>query len=160
MTTVKPKKSRSAVGRGSRRKGGVGEREAINKVLQPIIDDVCQVLRVERIEIQRNLLQAHRGGCDVHGLDWLSLEVKRDEGMSVAAMWQQTCEQAARTKAVPVLLYRRNGARTWNAVLWSWLPHSLDGRTGEWVRSTVDIEAFATWFRARLISELQKGIAK
>jgi hypothetical protein len=142
-------------GKFSRDKGQRGEREAIG-LLQPIIHDVCAALGRDIPKLQRNLLQSDCGGCDLHGLEWLALEVKRQETLNVAAWWDQTVRQATNGR-VPVLLYRRNGERTWHAVMWAWMPCVAGGDGGgQWVRATVEIESFLTWFRSRLYLELTK----
>ena len=62
----------------SRNKGKRGEREVV-KLLQPVVNEVYESLGLEPPLLERNLMQSHKGGCDLAGLDWLALEVKYQE---------------------------------------------------------------------------------
>ena len=86
-----------------RNKGKNGEREAI-ALLQPIVDSVYGD---GVIELARNLTQTRGGGCDIEGLDWLALEVKRRESAFSLSWWQQTVHQAGPGQT-PILMWRRN----------------------------------------------------
>ena len=89
----------------SRTKGQTGEREII-KLLQPIIDRVYDDHRLPAPQLQRNTLQAHKGGFDVVGIDSLAIEIKREERLNLSDWWQQTIKQA--NGRTPVLIYRQN----------------------------------------------------
>jgi hypothetical protein len=97
----------------ARNKGQRGEREVLG-MLQPIVDEECERAGVGRVELKRNLFQTLEGGCDIAGLDWMSLEVKRVENASgIGSWWAQTLRQAGtgkdgRSERVPVLLHRQN----------------------------------------------------
>ena len=91
-------------GRMARNKGARGEREAIALLagwLTEVVPDRCP-------ELKRNLMQSREGGHDLVGLDWLAVEVKRHETLSVGSWWKQTVAQADRLGAVPFLMYRQN----------------------------------------------------
>lgn len=137
-------------GRGTRDKGKRGEREVI-ALLQPHVDKACEELGVQRILLQRNTLQAHVGGCDVCGLDWLALEVKRQETLCLAQWWAQTVTQAA-PHAEPVLLYRVSRARSWTAMM-----RGAIGGVHVWHYGPVVVgeSMFLEWFDARLRAELK-----
>lgn len=123
----------------ARSKGQRGEREAI-KVLQPIVDSV---LGEGVAELERNLDQWRSGGFDIHGLEWMALEVKRQESKNLDSWWRQTVKQAGEDR-VPVLMWRQNNnpwrfrVRT-NVVTGGWSIGPLD----------VDMERgpFEVWFR-------------
>jgi hypothetical protein len=104
-------------GRSSRTKGANGEREVID-MLQPIVDVVRNRLKLEPVILQRNLMQAHLGGCDIHGLDGFAFEIKRHEQEQLNQWWRQAVEQGIKQKAVPILLWRGNGGRVlWKAMV-------------------------------------------
>jgi hypothetical protein len=114
-------------------------------------------------------VQTREGGCDIVGLEWLSLEVKRVEqaGM-IGAWWGQTLRQAdqaegrlkaegkkgkdgKRIRVVPVLLHKQNYGQ-WKCRMRYW----IEVGPGKRMLATfnVDIETFKFWFRERLRSEL------
>jgi hypothetical protein len=113
------------MGKMSRDKGARGEREVID-MLQPIVDkayedaypDVSQItLRQITPQLKRtSSMQADGGGCDVCGLPWLALEVKRCETLQLDAWWQQ-CLQQAKPSQMPVLMYRQSKHR-WRVRCW------------------------------------------
>jgi hypothetical protein len=101
------------MGRMARCKGARGEREIID-ILQPIVDAAYEVAGLEAPRLKRtSSSQADGGGCDVHGIDWLALEVKRCETLQLEAWWRQCVSQAA-SGQLPALLYRQNGHK-WRA---------------------------------------------
>lgn len=84
-------------GKGSRDKGGKGEREFL------------KALGVELgITLERNLQQSRSGGADCLGLESYAIEVKRCEQLQLKSWWVQSVEQAADDGRVPVLAYRQN----------------------------------------------------
>lgn len=92
-------------GKMSRSKGQRGEREALVLLttwLEEVVPDRCP-------ELKRNLMQSREGGHDLVGIDWLAIEVKRHERLSVESWWGQTLKQAERRPgSVPFLMYRQN----------------------------------------------------
>lgn len=138
-------------GKSSQNKGKRGEREVIG-LLQPVVTQVYAQFGYEGDDIpqlQRNTLQSDRGGCDVHGLDWMALEIKRDESMSLSAMWAQAVRQAGMKKH-PILFYRRNN------MPWKVRTIGLLGTNSAGVTVAVDVsvEDFLKWFRVKLVWEL------
>lgn len=144
----------------SRNKGQRAEREVV-KLLQPVV--IAAWNKVGRDgpapSLERNLMQAHKGGHDLLGLDWLALEVKHQEQFTIASWWQQTKEQAAKATQLlnievePVLFYRKNNVQ-WRVIMYGYLDVQGGGR----VRCPVSIavEAFLVWFKLRLEKELLK----
>lgn len=143
----------------SRNKGQRAEREVV-KLLQPVVTSVWNELgRVGAApSLERNLMQAHKGGHDLLGLDWVAIEVKHQEQFAVASWWQQTKAQAAKAsqqmlvEVEPVLFYRRNNVG-WRVIMRGYLDVQGGGR----VRCPVNIgtEAFLVWFKLRLREELR-----
>jgi hypothetical protein len=88
-----------------RAKGQRGERQVV-QLLQAIVDTVRNRRGLAPIVLQRNALQAHLGGEDIHGLDGFAVEVKWQENENVPAWWRQAVQQAERANAVPILFYR------------------------------------------------------
>jgi hypothetical protein len=88
----------------SRNKGKRGEREVIN-MLQPIVDMLCKNAEVERIVLERDLMQSGRGGHDVVGLPGLAIEVKNCKTLALESWWKQTLQQAGSDKE-PILFYK------------------------------------------------------
>lgn len=135
-------------GRMSRNKGARGEREII-AYLQPIVDKVCAEAGVPSIRVQRNLLQAHSGGHDIHGLEWLAMEVKRQEKENVPGWWRQTLRQCLPTQT-PVLVYRANH-QPWAVRMRAGL--RVGKRTVNCVVTT-DLPTFLVYFEQRVRQEL------
>lgn len=142
----------------SRNKGQRAEREIV-KLLQPVVIAVWNELGREGAApaLERNLMQSHKGGHDLIGLDWLALEVKHQEQFVLSSWWRQAKTQAEEAEAKihrpvePVLFYRRNNI-PWRVVMFGYLDAGSAGR----VRCPVDItpDAFLAWFRLRLAQEL------
>lgn len=77
----------------SRNKGQRGEREVI-KLLQPTVTRCYMEKGLDVPSLERNLMQSRAGGFDIVGLEWMALEVKRQEVLNVNLWWKQTCAQA------------------------------------------------------------------
>lgn len=93
-------------GINGRTKGQVGEREAkeiILNALAPVYINLGQSVP----KLERNLMQSREGGYDIIGIDWLALEIKRQERAEKAAWWTQTKKQAKEGQT-PFLMYRPN----------------------------------------------------
>lgn len=136
----------------SKNKGANGERE-VAKLIQPIVDKVYAKRGLESPTIQRNLTQTRGGGFDLDGLDWLAIEVKRQEQLQVNKWWDQTVRQAGKSR-VPILIYRQNRMR-WSVYMRVRLKTG-DG-LGYLTRGEVTLEAFLFWLEKRLRHELEKG---
>jgi len=117
---------------GARQKGQEGEREIIR-----LLSEVCE----KTVELRRNLAQTREGGYDIVGLEWLAMEVKRQETLDVENWWKQTLRQAGEGQH-PVLLYRQN-RKAWNVMMW--------GRVGEMrCRVQINLLTFQMWLRQEL----------
>lgn len=141
----------------ARDKGQRAERDIV-RALQPVVIDEWQKAGREgpAPSLERNLMQSHKGGHDIAGLDWLAIEVKHQEKFQVANWWAQTKRQAAELelktgkKVEPILCYRRNHA-LWKVRLFGYVDTKNSGR----VRCPVEIEfpTFLLWFSVRLREE-------
>lgn len=141
----------------ARDKGQRAERDIV-RALQPVVIDEWQKAGREgpAPSLERNLMQSHKGGHDITGLDWLAIEVKHQERFSISNWWAQTKRQAAELelktgkKVEPVLCYRRNHA-LWKIRLFGYVDTKNSGR----VRCPVEIEfpTFLLWFSVRLREE-------
>lgn len=142
-------------GRSNRLKGKRGEREVINE-LNPIVESVYLAHGLTPIVLQRNTLATDSGGDDVAGLSWLSLEIKRQETLTLGAWWAQCTAQASKRKAEPVLIYRSN-KRAWSVRMYGYLCGIVTDDARAIAVVTVDLEAFKRWLHLRLHAELNKG---
>lgn len=104
------------MGKMARDKGARGEREIID-ILQPIVDTAYKGTNCAPPQLKRtSSMQADGGGCDVHGLPWLALEVKRCETLHVEAWWRQ-CLSQTKPDQLPALCYRQNHGQ-WRVHTW------------------------------------------
>lgn len=115
-------------------------------------------------------------GFDVAGLDWLALEIKRQENENLTQWWKQ-CKESAWEKSmkeeikrdgkagivferVPVLIWRRN-REAWKVRMFGYLTCdgglAFDEGCGGRIRCPVDIgiEAFLLWFEMKLRWEVK-----
>jgi hypothetical protein len=127
------------MGKMARSKGARGEREVIY-LLQPIVDNAYRMAGQEPPQLKRtSSTQADGGGCDVCGIDWLALEVKRCEMLQLDAWWRQCIGQATSGK-LPVLVYRQNG-RKWLVRTWFEV-----ARTQTVITADISIADFCDYF--------------
>lgn len=129
-------------------KGKQGEREVV-KLLQPVVDEVYEEFGLTPIRLERNLVQTRNGGYDVIGLDWLALEIKRQETLHVDKWWKQTLSQCGEGQE-PVLMYRRN-RKPWRIRLWV----ALGG--GLVLPAEIGLEDWKLYMAARLRADLGGG---
>ena len=126
-------------GKKSRNKGANAEREFI-ALLQPFVDSI---LGEKTFELKRNLFQTREGGADIAGMpeqfDFFSLEIKRQERLSLPAWLRQTREQA-QSYQWAILAYRQNRC-PWYIIM----EEPITGETYE-----LDLENFLKWFRDML----------
>jgi len=134
-----------------RQKGAGGEREVID-ALQPYVWAVKKEYGIPfeymKPDLQRNQNQSAVGGSDITNPFGLSIEVKRQEALSVGTWWKQ-CERSAQAaNEVPVLLYRQNGKK-WHCVMYAEaaLPASqCSVATSMKVLCEIDWATFQFWF--------------
>lgn len=132
----------------ARDKGKRAEREVV-KLLQPVVNEVYSLVGGEPPQLERNLMQSHKGGCDLAGLDWIAVEVKHHAELTqLPQWWTQTKEQAKGRE--PILFYRRTGGK-WRVRMFGYLQAG-----SQRVRCPVDIsvEGFLAYMRIRLMFEL------
>ncbi len=143
-----------------RQKGAEGERQ-IYKALNPIIQKVMRDLHYPEEAVlaaanavQRNQNQSAVGGNDLTNTFGMSIEVKRQEQLSINTWWKQTCEAAQRNNEHPVLLYRQNN-KPWQCVT---LGHvELPQGKLLQVRIQTDWPSFLVWFEQWVHAKLTAG---
>jgi hypothetical protein len=148
------------MGANARVKGASGERE-IADLLNFQIYKVMQALGYSEPEclkamttVQRNQNQSAVGGNDLTNVLGLSIEVKRQEALSVPAWWRQCVAAAERNKEVPVLIYRQN-RKAWHVrtLLWASVPNGGQVQ----VLGEMDIDGFKAWFAEWVRQSLLSG---
>lgn len=143
-----------------RAKGQTGEREVAD-MLNGIIYTTMKALEFPDAEclkglatVQRNQNQSAVGGNDLTNCMGLSIEVKRQESLSVGTWWRQCVAAAERNAEMPVLMYRQN-RKAWRIRTYGWI--SLPD--GKHIRAEVefDIDMFRAWFREWVKTKLLLG---
>lgn len=107
--------------------------------------------------LQRNTLATAHGGCDIHGIEWAAIEVKRAEVLQLEAWWIQTLRQA-RKGQVPVLIYRQSH-KNWRVRLPGALeisPPDVTSHHALKCQCEISFPDFLNWFRRRAMYELAK----
>lgn len=135
-------------GKMSRDKGARGEREFIN-LIREVVEKVYCGKEFDAPFMRRNSFQSFRGGSDVHGLDWLALEIKFQESLNLTGWWAQTVRQAGPGQ-LPVLAYRKSRVK-WRVRMPGYLPAGKRR-----VKTIVDIslEAFLAYLELELKNRL------
>lgn len=143
-----------------RQKGAEGERE-IYRALNPIVQRVMRELGFPEAEvaaaanaIQRNQNQSAVGGNDLANTFGMSIEVKRQEQLSVNTWWKQCVDAARRNEEHPVLLYRQNGKK-WRCITMGYV--ELPKAKYAQLRIEFDWEAFQSWFEQWVRVKLESG---
>lgn len=137
-------------GNQSRNKGQNGEREIV-RLLCPIVHEIYKKYTTLEIpNLERNQNQSNKGGYDIVGLNWLALEVKRQETENLTAWWQQTKKQA-KANQTPVLIYRRNN-QPWRAII------EVQVHRDFFCPAQISLADFLKWFKLRLTAELTSNI--
>lgn len=147
-----------------RQKGANGEIE-VYKMLNPIIQEVLRELQfpaemVAKAEkaVQRNQNQSAVGGNDLTNTFGLSIEVKRQEALSINTWWAQTVAAAQRNNEEPILMYRQNNKK-WRVVmnLYQALP-PIPNETGwSYVRGEISIDDFLAYFKQVVKRKMLRG---
>lgn len=138
-------------GKMARSKGQRGERE-VAKLLQPVVNEVYVAAGFAPPLFKRNLMQSREGGYDIVGLDWLALEVKRQETLNVNTWWKQTIEQAGE-KQTPVLIYRKNHGK-WRVMMYGVLLCNFRDIDGMSVPVDISFDSFLKYFKMRIEYEI------
>lgn len=148
------------MGAMARQKGQTGEREVadmLNFMIYHVMKELefpeDQCLKGIRT-VQRNQNQSAVGGNDLTNCLGLSIEVKRQETLSVPAWWRQCVAAAERNNEMPVLMYRQN-RKSWRIQTYGWIPLA----DGKHIRGVVefDIDTFKEWFKAWVRAALMAG---
>lgn len=126
-----------------RAKGQRGEREVVD-ILQKLVSTIRSQYQLGDVLVQRNQNQSWQGGPDLHGLEGFAIEVKYQEQDWNNAWWKQTVEQGEKFKGVPILFYRRNGAK-WKVMMRVFVNTPRDNDQIE-MDVTVSLGDFTTWF--------------
>lgn len=133
------------MGKMAKTKGANAEREVV-KILQPIVDAVYASVGLESPTIKRNLEQTRGGGYDLVGVDWLALEIKRQEQLSIEAWWRQTVKQT-KPGQTPVLMYRQNNKK-WRVVTMVALRTQPSKAIS--VRAEISLDDFLVYFKKKV----------
>lgn len=108
--------------------------------------------------IQRNQNQSAVGGSDLTNKLRLSIEVKRQEALSINTWWKQCVAAADRSGQIPVLIFKQN-RQAWRVIMMAELPiPKANGSIAAFIPARVEIswEDFQDWFSVyaeRLASE-------
>ena len=144
-----------------RSKGQRGERE-IADMLNSIIADICAELGFDEetcakalTTVQRNQMQTAVGGNDLTNCFGMSIEVKRQENLSVGTWWKQCVASAKRNGELPVLIYRQN-RKAWRIRTYVQLYYPGEGPL-DYVEAEFDLDAFKRWFRTWVRMKLENG---
>lgn len=143
-----------------RAKGQQGEREVAD-MLNGIIWRVMTELGYSEEDclkgiqtVQRNQNQSAVGGNDLTNCFGMSIEVKRQEQLSVNTWWAQCLAAAERNNEMPVLMYRQN-RKAWHVRTFVWI--NLPGTKHIRVIGEFDIDSFKTWFAEWVKLKLLEG---
>jgi hypothetical protein len=143
-----------------RAKGQTGERE-IADMLNYIVYKLMKELKFPEQEclkgistIQRNQNQSAVGGNDLTNCFGLSIEVKRQEQLSVNTWWKQCITAADRNNEMPVLIYRQN-RKSWHVRTYGWINVSNSKHIQTVVE--IDLDTFKECFMQRVRAYLLDG---
>lgn len=147
-----------------RAKGQTGERE-IATTMNNIIVSVMRELKYDDVSIQRasesvqrNQNQSAVGGGDLSNTLGLSIEIKRQEQLSINTWWKQCTTAAQRNGEYPVLLFKQN-RKGWRCITDGGiaLPDPETGQITSFmgVRIEISWEDFQIWFRYWALRKLK-----
>lgn len=151
MTDVKPKPKKRI---NSRTKGHDAERD-IAKRLNDIVEAVYRANHGELPEnwtpqVQRNQNQSAVGGDDLIGTYQFSIEIKRQEQLSLDKWWAQARASASRQGKVPVVIFKQS-RQPWRVLIGGGIAHPgiMMGLPAIWMscgRVEVKLEDFEELF--------------
>jgi len=161
----------SQVGRAANAKGKTAERELL-AMLRPLVERAYETMAKHGYNVgppprlQRNTLQADKGGADAIGLPWLALEIKNCEVQPLHKWWQQCVKQAedmvlfskydSLDRVVPVLIYKRNSV-PWRVRMRGQLPVDSGPNHVHAIIDT-DLPTFLQWFERRCMYEAYRAL--
>lgn len=73
-------------------------------------------------QVQRNQNQSAVGGDDLIGTYDFSIEIKRQEALSLDKWWKQACVSASRQGKIPVVIYKQN-RKPWRVMIGGYIVH-------------------------------------
>lgn len=132
-----------------RQKGARGEREVCD-MMNDIVIGVRSTLKLPELEkrdlpFQRNQLQTAVGGDDITNPFKLSIEVKRQEQLSINTWWKQCKASAERFQGnTPILIFKQS-CKKWRVMMETWVP-LIGSRAYGPVRVELSIDDFKGWF--------------
>lgn len=142
-----------------RNKGAGGEREIcelMNRLTAQVLLSPDHNITPPAVPLfQRNQNQTAVGGADITNPFELCIEVKRHETLQVNQWWEQCTTAAKRFGGIPILMYRQNGKRKWNVVMYGMLP-CPDMNRLKMFRMTLEQQDFEQWFKDYLDDYLRK----
>ena len=137
-----------------RQKGADAERHVATTLNTIIQEELAAIGReVTRPVVQRNQNQSAVGGGDLSNVFGLSIEVKRQEALSIEAWWKQCVDAAKRNNEIPILLFKQSH-KAWRCITEGWVGFSEDS----WAQYRLEIswehflDAFRSHVRSRLIA--------
>ena len=143
-----------------RTKGASAERDickALNSALQSMMTKLNyppEEIEKAANSIQRNQNQTAVGGNDLTNTFGLSIEVKRQEALSINTWWKQ-CEAAARrNNEIPVLLYKQS-RKPWKCVMY--LGMTNEHEVLHCARAEIDFADFLEYFENLVYFKLLNG---
>ena len=145
-------------GKSAKVKGASGERE-VCKLLNGVIAEVRNTLGFDAfaeidLPFQRNQNQSAVGGDDITNPFSLSIEVKRQEQLSINTWWNQCKISSARTEnSIPILIFRQNGKK-WRVMMETYIPLQSNLAFGP-LRVEITIDDFLNWFKNYYIEYLK-----
>ena len=129
-----------------RTKGAQGERDVcilLNAICQQLEDEGVNVgYNDEAPKFQRNQNQSAVGGSDITNPYGLSIEVKRQENLSINTWWNQCLAASEQDGGIPILIFRQNGKK-WRIIMNVYLP--VTETRYHHVRAEMDIDTFKQW---------------
>jgi len=131
-----------------RTKGASGEREVctwLNSVVTELHAENGIVRPDDTPVFQRNQNQSAVGGSDITNPFDLCIEVKRQEILQLDKWWEQCTTASDRFGGIPILLFRQNGKRRWNAMMM--VSVEIDSTTAIKCKGILSQDNFDTWIR-------------
>lgn len=95
-------------------------------------------------------IQADKGGSDIVGIPWFSIEVKRNQNLNLLESWWQQCCTQAKEHEMPILFYRQNNRR-WHVRWQLWSPEP----PYQLIVADTYLPPFLAWFQPWYRQKLQ-----
>ena len=141
-----------------RTKGQSGERDVCN-MCNEIVIEVRKRLKLPDLDnrdlpFQRNTLQSAIGGDDITNPFKLSIEVKRQEALSINTWWKQCKQSCARFEGnIPILIFKQN-RKPWRVMMETYVPLQGNLAYGP-IRVEISIEDFKGWLLNYILREYE-----